>query len=475
MSSTIASAEKPASARYQDEHIAEVGARIDAFASSKKLWGWLALIAAGGFFEIYDLALAAPLAPGLVAAGIFRTGHAGLFGFSDLATFISSTFIGLYIGVVCFAVIGDKFGRKTVFGYALIWYAIATLIMGFQNDALSICIWRLIAGIGLGVESVAIDCYVVEITPKRLRGRAFGITKFIEYCAVPVAYLLAAILIPKTISGIAGWRFLMLFPVIGALGFWVYRRKLPESPLWLAARGRVDEAVAILDRFERNQGIATVAPIAKHPIKKPQESHGSSAGPKSYMVRAVLMMIVYFVFQHFSYYGFGHWVPTMLEAQGVQLKQSLFYSFGIALAAPLGPLLVAFITDRFETKYQLLVYGIASICLGLLFAKSTSPVGWIGFGIALTFVNSVISFLSHAYQSEIFPTAIRARAVGFVYSFTRIAAAISGYVIAFILAHEGVTGVFVAISVFMVIALSSVTIFGPKTRNRSFKEITGHA
>jgi putative MFS transporter len=475
MSSTIASAGNPASADSQNERIAEVAARIDALASSKKLWTWLALIAAGGFFEIYDLALAAPLAPGLVAAGIFRTGHAGLFGFSDLATFISATFLGLYIGVVCFAVIGDKLGRKAVFGYALIWYAIATLIMGFQNDALSICIWRLIAGIGLGIESVAIDCYVVEIMPKRLRSRAFGITKFIEYCAVPVAYLLAAILIPQTISGIAGWRFLMVFPVIGAIGFWIYRRKLPESPLWLAARGRVDEAKAILDRFDRDQAIPTAAPTIKQTFKKSQATHSSPVVPNSYMVRAVLMMIVYFVFQHFSYYGFGHWVPTMLETQGVQLKQSLFYSFGIALAAPLGPLLVAFITDRFENKDQLVVYGIASICLGLLFAKSSSPIGWIGFGIALTFVNSVISFLSHAYQSEIFPTAIRARAVGFVYSFTRIAAAISGYVIAFILAHEGVTGVFVAISAFMIIALTSVAVFGPKTRNRSFKEITGQA
>lgn len=443
----------------------QIGARIDALPASLRLWGWVALIAVGGFFEIYDLALASPLSPGLVAAGIFRTGNAGFFGFSDQATFIAATFLGLYFGVVGFAAVGDRLGRKAIFGYALISYAIATFIMGMQNEALWICFWRFVAGIGLGAESVAIDCFVVEIIPKRLRGKAFGMVKSIEYTAIPAVMLLSTFLIPQPIFGVAGWRWLAFVPVVGGVAFWIIRRNLPESPRWLASQGRVQEAKMILDRFD---GGHIPAQVSKQEIKPAngRVHHG-------YVRKVIIMMIIYFVFQNISYYGFHNWVPTLLEAQGVPLKSSLLYTFGVTLAAPLAPILVALLADRFERKYQLIVIGLVSIILGLLFAKSVTPIGWISFGIGLTFTNAALSFHGHAYQSEIFPTAIRARTVGFVYSFTRLAAAISGYVISFTLTKGGVMAVFLALSVFMLIALAAIAIAGPKTRNRSFEEITG--
>lgn len=446
---------------------AQIGARVDALPSSRKLWGWVALIALGGFFEIYDLALAAPLSPGLVAAGIFRAGNAGFFGFSDQATFIFATFLGLYFGVVGFAAFGDRLGRKAIFSYALIAYAIATFIMGLQSDPLWICFWRLVAGVGLGAESVAIDCFVVEIIPKRLRGKAFGMVKSIEYSAIPVAMLLAALLIPQPVLGVDGWRWLAFFPAVGAIVFWTIRRKLPESPRWLASRGRLSEAKGILDRFDGGQFPAYVqAPVPVSKITNGRPAHG-------YVRKAIIMMIIYFVFQNIAYYGFTNWVPTLLEAQGVPLKHSLFYTLGVTLAAPLAPILVALLADRFERKYQIIVIGLVSIILGLMFAQSVTPTGWIGFGIGLTFTNAALSFHGHAYQSEIFPTAIRARTVGFVYSFTRLAAAISGYIISFALIHGGVRAVFLTISAFMLIALGTIAWAGPKTRNRSFEEITG--
>lgn len=443
----------------------QIGARIDALPASFRLWGWVALIAAGGFFEIYDLALAAPLSPGLVAAGIFRTGSAGFFGFSDQATFISATFLGLYCGVVGFATVGDRLGRKTIFGYALISYSIATFIMGLQNEALWVCFWRFVAGIGLGAESVAIDCFVVEIIPKHLRGKAFGMVKSIEYTAIPVVMLLSTFLIPQPILGVAGWRWLAFLPVVGGVVFWAIRRNLPESPRWLASQGRIQEAKNILDHFDGGQIPVQVS------IPKNKTINGRAG--QGYVRKVMIMMIIYFVFQNISYYGFHNWVPTLLEAQGVPLKSSLLYTFGVTLAAPLAPILVALLADRFERKYQLIVIGLVSIILGLLFAKSLTPLGWISFGIGLTFTNAALSFHGHAYQSEIFPTAIRARTVGFVYSFTRLAAAISGYIISFTLTKGGVMAVFIALSAFMLVALAAIAIAGPKTRNRSFEEITG--
>ncbi|MGA0599313.1 MFS transporter [Caulobacter sp. KR2-114] len=438
-----------------------VGARIDALAGSWRLWRWILAIAVGGFFEIYDLTLTAPLSAGLVNAGVFRTGHAGLFGLADQATFIAATFLGLYLGVIGFSAFGDRLGRRRVFAYSLIWYAAATLVMGLQSEVVSLCFWRFVAGIGVGAEAVAIDCFVVEITPARLRGRAFSLSMAVQYLAIPTAAFLAAWLIPLAPAGVAGWRWMTLAPALGAAGFWFARRSLPESPRWLAARGRAEEAHRILDGLpaqRRHPGEVTATPAA--PVT-------TTPATRRYLVRATIMMLVYFNLQNVAYFGFSNWLPTLLQAQGAPLKNSLLYSAGVSLAAPLSPLLLLLLADRFERKHLLIVAGLVSVACGLAFAGARSPMGWITFGLGLAVANTILSVSSHNYLSELYPTEIRARAAGFVYSFTRLAAAVSGYIIAAILDAGGPGQVFVAISGFMIAALAAVAFAGPRTRHRT--------
>src|SRR5260370_23037716 len=119
-----------------------ISARIDRLPSCGPLWFWVARISFGAFFEIYEIALTSLLAPPLVLAGIFHKGQGGLFGLPDLATFAFGTFAGLFVGALVFSTIADRFGRRPIFTYSLVWYAVATLIMTAQSTALSICLWR---------------------------------------------------------------------------------------------------------------------------------------------------------------------------------------------------------------------------------------------------------------------------------------------------------------------------------------------
>jgi putative MFS transporter len=440
-----------------DPQVAAIGRRVDALAPSRRLWAWVGAIALGGFFEIYDLSLTGPLSAGLVKEGVFRTGHAGLFGLADQASFISSTFLGLYLGVLAFAAVGDRLGRRFVFTASLIWYAAATVMMGLQSDVLAICFWRFVAGVGVGAEAVAIDCYVVEIVPSRLRGRAFAMSMALQYCAIPTGAALAALLVPQGLFGIAGWRWLTFVPAVGAVVFWFARRRIPESPLWLASRGRAGEANAILDALPSvPAGSLATAPSAP-PANEPPDHRG-------YIARATIVMLIYFNFQAVAYFGFANWLPTLLEARGVPLKESLLYTAGVALAAPIAPLLLSLIADRVERKHMIVAGGLASIGLGLAFAATEAPAGWLVFGLGLALSNSMLSVNSHNYLSELYPTRVRARFAGLVYSFTRLAAAASGYIIAYILAESGPVAVFIAITGFMVVALTAVAVGGPRTR-----------
>jgi MFS transporter, putative metabolite:H+ symporter len=440
-----------------DTQVAAVGRRVNALSLSPRLWAWVGAIALGGFFEIYDLALTGPLSAGLIKEHIFRTGHAGIFGLADQATFIAATFIGLYLGVLAFAALGDRLGRRFVFTASLLWYAAATVLMGMQSDAASICFWRFVAGVGVGAEALAIDCYIVEIVPHRSRGRVFALSMALQYCAIPVGALLAAWLIPQGLYGISGWRWLTFVPALGAVVFWFARRSIPESPMWLASRGRAAEANKILDKLPSRAGaeLLNTAPL---------EATADAPDNRRYVVAATIVMLIYFNLQAVAYFGFSNWLPTLLEARGVPLRQSLFYTAGVALASPVAPLLLALIADRFERKHLIVVAGLASTLFGLAFAAASAPTAWLLFGLGLALSNSILSVNSHNYLSEIYPIRIRARLTGFVYSFTRIAAAISGYVIAFVLAEAGPIAVFVVISGCMGLALAAVAIGGPRVR-----------
>jgi putative MFS transporter len=81
----------------------------------------------------------------------------------------------------------DRYVRKTVLTWSLVWYVVATAIWAFQQTGQALNWWRLIARVGFGVQLVAIDTYRVELMPPSLRGRAFSVNQCICFAVVPVA------------------------------------------------------------------------------------------------------------------------------------------------------------------------------------------------------------------------------------------------------------------------------------------------
>ena len=165
---------------------AAITARLDRLPASAYVWRLVVLLSLGGLFEVYDLFLTPYVMPGLIRSQIFQQGQNGLFGLTDQASFLSCTFAGLFLGTIVFASVADKFGRRVIFTYALLWYALATGIMAAQDSRGGILLWRFIAGVGIGVELVTIDTYISELVPKSIRGRAFAINQAIQFVAVPL-------------------------------------------------------------------------------------------------------------------------------------------------------------------------------------------------------------------------------------------------------------------------------------------------
>jgi putative MFS transporter len=455
------------------EQAAAISARLDRLPATRTIWKLVLMLSLGGCFEYYDLFFTAYIGPGLVRSGIFSSTSASFFGFTGLASFVAATFAGLFIGTSLFSFMADKFGRRMIFTCSLLWYSVASVVMAFQNTAPHILIWRIVAGIGIGVELVTIDTYIAELVPKELRGRAFAFNAIVQFLTIPVVALAAWLLVPRHPLGLDGWRWVVLIGAAGAIFVWFIRQSVPESPRWLIAHGKLEEAervVASLEaRVESELGAALPVPVPV--VNEDVKGNFTDIFRAPYLGRTS-MLVVFQFFQTVGYYGFSSWVPTLMIAAGITTTLSLRYSFLIALSAPFGPLLALSIADRTERKWQIVASAICIAVFGLLFAELRDPVWLIACGILLTCSNNCMSFAFHAYQSELFPTRVRAQAVGFVYSWSRLSAIFSSFLIGFFLRDFGVTGVFAFIAVSMLAVVLSIGIFGPRTRGMALEVIS---
>src|SRR3984893_5932831 len=203
---------------------ATILARLDRLPGTRHIWILITLLSLGGMFELYDLFMTAYVVPGLMKAGLLTNVKVSIF--AGPALFVAATFTGLFIGTFVFCYAADKYGRRTIFTYSMLWYCAATFVMAFQHTGLGVSLWRLIAGIGIGVELVTIDTYLSELVPKSMRGRAFAFNQAVQFSVVPIVAFIAYRLVPISPFGFDGWRWVVLIGLVGALFVWFVRRAL---------------------------------------------------------------------------------------------------------------------------------------------------------------------------------------------------------------------------------------------------------
>ena len=449
-------------------------ARLDRLPPSRYFMQLVALIAIGGWFEFYEFAMPGGIALGLTK-DIFTDSKAGLFAWNSFASFLASFFFGMFIGAFVFSWVSDRFGRRATFTWSMLLYSTAIFLTAFMQSAVIIDILRFVAGFGISVQLINNDSFISEITPRHLRGRYMAFAIVIVLTSEPIAVFLSYLLVPHTLLGLAGWRWVVIIGALGGAIVWYVRRNLPESPRWLQSRGRVAEAERTVTMFEdrvRAELGRELPPLDPgHVEPSTERGRWAEMFSRQYISRTVMLSVFQFC-QTIAVFGFLNWVPIILVKEGFNIVHSLFFTGLMLLLTPVGGLLGMTFAERIERKWQLIGTALGIGVFGLLFSQARSVPTILLTGAMLALCANWLVAIFHPYAAELFPTRIRAEAVGFTFSWSRISSMFVGYAVTLLLSWYGPNAVFTMIAIAMAAIVLSISILGPKTNSLSLEALS---
>ena len=184
---------------------------------------------------------------------------------------------------------------------------------------------------------------------------------------------------------------------------------------------------------------------------------------KRYLGPTVLLTILW-VTQTIGFFGYSSWAPTLLAKEGFSVESSIFYVALTTVGAPLGSFLAAQVTDRFERKWCLVVFGTAIAICGLLYGLTFNPLLIVVFGFLVNLIERGYTALAYAYSPELFDIRGRSLGTGVSYGIGRLSNAIGPLVIAALYVGVGYQSVFAFIAGTWLFGAVVLAIFGPRTR-----------
>lgn len=435
------------------------GVRLDRLPMSRFHRRILWLIGIGMFFDGFDIYVASTV----LGAAL----HSGFSTLAQNALFVSMTFVGMTIGSLGTGFLGDRHGRRFTYQVNLMVFGLASLAAALAPNMAFLIVCRFVMGIGLGAENVVGYSTLTEFVPPQARGRQQGIMAVFVVMGLPVSSLVGLLLVP-----VLSWRVMFVLGGLGAIAVWYVRKQLPESPRWLAATGRDQEAEALLRSIEAEveaeRGPLPAVPAA--PGAPRSRSLNSLFAPPmlSRLVIGCLILIVI----NTLIYGFITWLPTFFVSQGMTIVKSFGFALVMSLGAPVGSAIGAMTADRWGRKRVIVAASAIAIAIGAIYPFVASPALLMISGVALVIpIYVLVALLFGIYVPELFPTEIRLRASGICNTLGRGATIGTPFLVVLLFERHGVTGVLVFMISLLVLQIVAVAGWGIETRGRTLEEV----
>jgi len=417
---------------------AELVARLDRI----PVWpypGWiLAVVGAGFFFAFFDI-----VTIGFALPVIQRE-----FGVSAEAASwaITSGLIGYIVGSFLDSRIGDRFGRKVSLFLSVAAFSIGSGLSATSADLGQLVLWRFISGMGIGAEIALVTTYMAEVSPAPLRGRYTGWTIAAGFAGFALVPLIALYLIPQYSWG---WRALFVAGAVGGLLIGAMRRGMPPALHWLVARGRLQEAEALLLEAEAFAERRLGEPLPFPADPPPDVSIGDGGFGALFRPpcrgRLLLLGSMWFVY-YVGNYGWLTLAPDLFSKHGLSLAQSITSLSIPGLGFVAGAVAAVYTSDRLDRRRtaaaMCVLWGATLAAIGFSASTLTIPI----LGFVATFTIGFVIPILYTITGENFPTPVRATGVSLSDGFGHLGGAFCGQIIFAVEAWTGFSGAFLAMA-----------------------------
>lgn len=433
------------------------GNRLDRLPiSSFHKWTVVA-VAFAYFFEFADVNTFSVVAPQLVK-------HWGI-SMNTIAYITSISFLGMFIGSIIGGWIADKYGRKRGLLITVLFFSVFSLLNAVAWNPLSLGLFRLLTGMGLSAMTIVANTYISEVFPGKVRGKYLAYAMVIGICGTPATTWVARFLIPITDWS---WRLVFVWGSIGIL-FLVFLPKLLESPRWLESRGDFDKADGVLKKLEAQataqHGALPIPTEYKEEVKATKKIPVADLFKGQYLRNTVVLSILW-ICQTIGFFGYSTWAPTLLAQHGFTVEKSLTYVALSALGAPVGSFLASLISDRFERRWTLTVFGALIALSGLLYGVTFNPTFIVVFGLMVNIFERAYTSFAYAYSPELFPTEARATGTSIPYGLGRLSNLIGPIIISSLFTGYGYASVFYFIAGTWLVGAIVLGLFGQNTKKK---------
>jgi putative MFS transporter len=443
---------------------ADIPARLERLPMTSYQRKLFAVIATAWLADQVDVALLAFLLGSLVVAFHLTPVQAG-----ELA---AMTFAGQLVGNIAAGTASDRFGRRAVFQVTMLLWGAASFAAAASWSISSLMVFRFLIGAGVGGEAPVAQAMVCEIVPAKVRGKYIAIME--GFWAVGYVFSGA---ISYFVLPLLGWR--GVFVIVGLFSIVVLlaRRTLPESPRWLADRGRHAEAEQTMEAMEtevtRRYGRALPPPTLL-PVDTALHTNSGLATifSRDYAVRTVMAGGLWF-FSLIGFFGLSSWLAVLLHAHGFSIISSVGFLTIITLGGIPGFIAAAILLERAGRKPTTAGFLLLSAVSAYVYGHVETEMALLIAGLIMQFFMFGMWSCLYAYTPELYPTRARASGAGFASAVGRVGAILGPVIVPLVVAREGQGAAFALGAGSFAIAAALVLVLGVETRGRRLELVSG--
>ncbi len=444
---------------------AELVARIERLPVTRRLLLLRVIVGIATFFDAYTVLAIAFALPQLVVEWKLTPAEVGMI--------ISAGYVGQLFGAVLFGSLAEKIGRLKTLFITIVLFASMDAACLFAWSGVSMMAFRFLQGVGTGGEVPVASAYVNEFIGAEKRGRFFLLYEVIFPIGLVFAGMVGFFLVP-----VYGWKAMFVLGLIPSVLTIPLRWFMPESPRWLASKGRIAEADAVVKLLENSA--TRQGAVLREPVVRPVDPRATALSDWRELFRGIylkrtlmiwgLWMSVYMINN-----GLVTWLPTLYnQVFHLPLQTSLAYGWITSGVGVVASILCALLIDKVGRKpwyaTAFLVAVVPLLTLSWLGATSATEV--LILATATYAVLQTIAFSLFLYSVELYPTRLRAIGTGFGSAWLRAGSSIGPILVGSIMANLGIRYVFAA---FAAVALAGglvTLLFAIETKGRVLEELS---